>query len=182
MLLDNSANISLKHLLYVSRDLALAAAASDADAVRTNCKLCSLFLFSLCYQLHKNLHPLLSVDEDKRHTREYYLLKQCISCGNLVHKHMPQFMLPKCISPKGFLDESKTLYMRRAGSLSDGVEARAEMSLLNSPVAGPVAPALVPSLQANKEWFAAKSSFIGSGVHSKSLAEKAKNYPFQQND
>ena len=140
--------------------------------------------------LHKNLHTHYSsytiVDEDKRHTREYYLLKQCIASGNLVHKHMPQFMLPKCISPKGFLDETKTLYTRRTGSLADGAEARAEMSLLSSPVAGPVAPALVPSLQANKEWLynSTKPCAVGSGVlvHSKSLAEKAKNYPFQQND
>ena len=69
-----------------SRDLALAAGASDADAVSTN------------------------FDDDKRHTREYYVLKQVIASGYKVHKHMPQFMLPRCITPTGYLNEAETLH------------------------------------------------------------------------
>jgi len=55
-----------------SKDLALAAAASDEDAVQTD------------------------FDDSKRKTREFYLLKQYFRNGKGVHKHMPQFMLPQC--------------------------------------------------------------------------------------
>ena len=159
--------------------MALAAGASDADAVRTN------------------------FDENKRHTREYYLLKQIVASGNLVHKHMPQFMLPKCIKPKGFIDESKnllhhsssTIQMRPRGlgkrSVSvAGKEAREEMSRLdNNDVAGPVSPMLA-SLQVNSadhDMMGSPKSTgsVGSRASSrasevkKSMAEKAKNYPFQ---
>jgi len=70
-----------------SRDLALAAAASDRDAVQTD------------------------FNDSKRKTREFFLLKQFFHHGKQVHKHMPQFMLPrehgetKSLKPEGFLDE-----------------------------------------------------------------------------
>jgi len=71
-----------------SRDLALAAAASDRDAVQTD------------------------FDDSKRKTREFFLLKQFFHHGRRVHKYMPQFMLPqkhgessKVLKPEGFLDE-----------------------------------------------------------------------------
>ena len=145
------------------------------------------------------------------------MLKQVVASGNLVHKHMPQFMMPKCISPKGFLDETKSFYhtvgkkeeldtTTRRGSLLgsmvagggsstlSGEEAREEMSHLHSKdLAGPVSPALVPSLQpsvccrmaskpVNVEGFG--SSPISNGAVSevkqkRSMAEKAKNYAFQ---
>jgi len=61
-----------------SKDLALAAAASDEDAVQTD------------------------FDDSKRKTREFFLLKQHFHDKKGVHKHMPKFMLPKCcISGKG---------------------------------------------------------------------------------
>ena len=164
--------------------MALAAGASDADAVRTN------------------------FDENKRHTREYYMLKQVVASGNLVHKHMPQFMMPKCINPKGFLDETKSFYhtvgkkeeldttTRRGSLLSStlsGEEAREEMSHLHSKdLAGPVSPALVPSLQpsvccrmaskpVNVEGFGSPISngAVAEMKQKRSMAEKAKNYPFQ---
>ncbi len=156
-----------------SRDLALAAGASDADAVSTN------------------------FDDDKRHTREYYVLKQVIASGYKVHKHMPQFMLPRCITPTGYLNEAETLHydygtdtktpdtpsrrsswqLLRRASLT-GEEARDQMSRVHmSDFAGPVAPSLAPSLQqATKE---AGKGLGKSGVHD-SMAEKAKNFPFQQ--
>ena len=155
--------------------MALAAGASDADAVRTN------------------------FDENKRHTREYYLLKQIVASGNLVHKHMPQFMLPKCIKPKGFIDESKSLHstiqMRPRGlgkrSVSvAGKEAREEMSRLdnNDVISGPVSPMLA-SLQVNSAdhdlmgfgpgSVGSRASSRGGSEVKKSMAEKAKNYPFQ---
>ncbi|KAL3805610.1 hypothetical protein HJC23_005854 [Cyclotella cryptica] len=129
-----------------SSDLALAAGASDADCIRTN------------------------FNDETRKTREYYILKQVIKNGYRVHKHMPQFMMPKCITPKGFLDENETLLggsaignlhrqpasrresiiqtvtksMRRGSST--GEEAREEMShVTRSDLAGPIAPALAPS-------------------------------------
>lgn len=70
-----------------SRDLALAAAASDRDAVQTD------------------------FDDSKRKTREFFLLKQFFHHGKQVHKYMPQFMLPhkhgeiKALEPEGFLDD-----------------------------------------------------------------------------
>lgn len=159
-----------------SRDLALAAGASDADAVSTN------------------------FDDDKRHTREYYVLKQVIASGYKVHKHMPQFMLPRCITPTGYLNEAATLYngngknkktldtprgksswqlLRRDSST--GAEARERMSRVHkSDLAGPVAPSLAPSLEQGED--AGKDDVhtsIGKhGVHN-SMAEKAKNFPFQ---
>lgn len=115
-------------------------------------------------------------------------------------------MLPKCISPKGFLDEAQSLYLdNKAGkavnapssllgsmvksaaagkrSAITGEEARKEMSHLDSKdLEGPVSPALLPSLEA-------KEGNVGSGngmrsqvkvdSKQKSMAEKAKNYPFQ---
>jgi len=158
-----------------STDLALAAGASDADAVSTN------------------------FDDDKRHTREYYVLKQVIASGYKVHKHMPQFMLPRCITPTGYLNEAASLYhgnekntkagtpRGRGGSWqmlrrnsSTGEEARENMSRVHkSDLAGPVAPSLAPSLQPGKE--AGKEVHPSSGkngVHN-SMAEKAKNFPFQ---
>jgi len=170
--------IEIYILRKYSRDLALAAGASDADAVRTN------------------------FDENKRHTREYYLLKQIVASGNLVHKHMPQFMLPKCIKPKGFIDESKSLHstiqMRPRGlgkrSVSvAGKEAREEMSRLDNNdviAAGPVSPMLA-SLQVNSAdhdmmgspkstgSVGSRASSRGGSEVKKSMAEKAKNYPFQ---
>ncbi|KAL7493830.1 hypothetical protein ACHAWT_003074 [Skeletonema menzelii] len=157
-----------------SRDLALAAGASDADAVSTN------------------------FDDDKRHTREYYILKQVIASGYKVHKHMPQFMLPRCITPTGYLNEAATLYLpgkntknldsrgRKSNwqllrrNSSTGEEAREHMSRLHkSDLAGPVAPSLAPSLKqgegAGKDVHASSGSH---GVHD-SMAEKAKNFPFQ---
>ena len=128
-----------------SSDLALAAGASDADCVRSN------------------------FNNDTRKTREYFILKQVIQNGYRVHKHMPEFMLPKCITPKGFLDERETLlgthyydlYKHQMGRDSiierakkatgrgteaqTGEEAREEMShLLRSDLNGPIAPALAP--------------------------------------
>ncbi|KAL7534692.1 hypothetical protein ACHAXR_009379 [Thalassiosira sp. AJA248-18] len=170
-----------------SRDLALAAGASDADAVRTN------------------------FDDEKRHTREYYMLKQVVSSGYKVHKHMPQFMLPNCIKAKGFLDEAESLYFNEiegkggghrgkksfglmvrnaaagVGSAKPltGEEARNEMSRLDSKdLEGPVSPALAPSLQV-EEAGATSSASSNNRVHKadskrQSMAEKAKNYPFQQ--
>lgn len=158
-----------------SRDLALAAGASDADAVSTN------------------------FDDDKRHTREYYVLKQVIASGYKVHKHMPQFMLPRCITPTGYVNELETLHydygtdtktpdtprrgswqlLRRASST--GEEARDQMSrVLKSDLAGPVAPSLAPSLQQAKEAGKASNPAGKSGLHDSSMAEKAKNFPFQQ--
>ncbi|KAL7478716.1 hypothetical protein ACHAW6_004467 [Cyclotella cf. meneghiniana] len=135
-----------------SSDLALAAGASDADCIRTN------------------------FNDETRKTREYYILKQVIKNGYRVHKHMPQFMMPKCITPKGFLDESETLFggsgiselhrqpARRRESIiqtvtksmrrgsSTGEEAREEMSHLTSTaLAGPIAPALVPIFDVKDE-------------------------------
>jgi len=162
-----------------SRDLALAAGASDADAVRTN------------------------FNDDKRRTREYYMLKQVVARGYKVHKHMPRFMLPKFITPKGFLDETESLYRIPAGLDGEGPssatllqslmvgqtgeEATKEMSRLDSKdLEGPVPPALLPSLEVNE---GAKSKPISNGSRGsparvgptkKSMAEKAKNYPFQQ--
>ena len=168
-----------------SSDLALAAGASDADAVRTN------------------------FDDDTRKTREYYILKQVIGNGYRVHKHMPEFMMPKCITPKGFLDESETLLgthycdldrtrrrresiMERAnkavrgGSVQTGEEAREEMSHLTLlDLNGPIAPALAPMLDVkggndDASSIASMSPQHGFGKRQQSLAAKAKNYPFQQ--
>eukprot|EP01082_Thalassiosira_pseudonana_P009062 g8103.t1 g8103 contig27:194661-196694(+) len=165
-----------------SRDLALAAGASDADAVRTN------------------------FDDDNRKTREYYILKQVISSGYKVHKHMPQFMLPKCIQTKGFLDEKQSLYCddpelaRGSKTFLDsivrkksqtGEAAREEMSNLHSgDLIGPVSPALAASLQVNEGGGDGVGGSATTGtmsprhakgpVKQKSLASKAKNYPFQQ--
>lgn len=160
-----------------SRDLALAAGASDADAVRTN------------------------FDDDTRHTREYYMLKQVVASGYKVHKHMPQFMLPKCIQPKGFLNEAEVMYLddkgrdgKKAGSTNlfesmvrnaglgkalTGEDAREEMSRLDSKdLEGPVSPALMPSLQVENGGVSSKPSMVEQSP--RSMAEKAKNYPFQQ--
>lgn len=63
-------------------DLALASGASDADAVRTD------------------------FDDTKRKTREYYLLKQLRSNDMKFHRHMPAFMAPRGLQPKGYLNES----------------------------------------------------------------------------
>ncbi|KAL7446877.1 hypothetical protein ACHAXM_011448 [Skeletonema potamos] len=158
-----------------SRDLALAAGASDADAVSTN------------------------FDDDKRHTREYYVLKQVIASGYKVHKHMPQFMLPRCITPTGYLNEAASLYhgngkdakaadTRRSSwqllrrTSSTGEEARENMSRVHkSDLMGPVAPSLAPSLQQVKEAGKDVHLSVGKcGVHHHSMAEKAKNFPFQQ--
>ena len=158
-----------------SRDLALAAGASDADAVSTN------------------------FDDDKRHTREYYVLKQVIASGYKVHKHMPQFMLPRCITPTGYLNEAAILYRdngkdatpaRRSSwqllrrTSSTGEEAREHMSRVQkSDLMGPLSPSLAPSLQQIKEAEKDVHSSMGkNGVHhhSNSMAEKAKNFPFQQ--
>jgi hypothetical protein len=164
-----------------SSDLALAAGASDADCVRSN------------------------FNDDTRKTREYYILKQVIRNGYRVHKHMPEFMMPKCITPKGFLDESETLsgthycdldrtqrrresIIERAnksirGGSQTGKEAREEMShLTKSDLNGPIAPALAPMLDGNGE---ERGNIVGNMSpqhHGKkqSLAAKAKNYPFQQ--
>ena len=172
-----------------SRDLALAAGASDADAVRTN------------------------FDDEKRHTREYYMLKQVVASDYRVHKHMPQFMMPNCITPKGYLnyDSRKKLTKRsstgslasnknetktrrrlssslriRSGSLT-GEEARAEMSVVNrDSLAGPLAPSLVPALQPSsrlaKQIANAKMSPNErlKNKSNKRLGDKAKNYPFQE--
>jgi len=161
-----------------SRDLALAAGASDADAVMTN------------------------FDDDKRHTREYYMLKQVVASGFKVHKHMPKFMYPKCIKPTGFVDETETLYFdgkktsilldtvvkrmtKRSPSLT-GDEAREEMSHLHTKdLQGPVSPSLMASLHAREQ---ANSKVVGDVEHNKakvelmqkSMSEKAKNFPFQQ--
>mmetsp|Transcript_57791 Transcript_57791/g.67461 ORF Transcript_57791/g.67461 Transcript_57791/m.67461 type:complete len:483 (-) Transcript_57791:175-1623(-) len=64
-----------------ARDLALAAAASDADALRTG------------------------FDDSKRKSREYFLLKQVYLNGMKIHRHIPAFMIPTGVQPKGFLDE-----------------------------------------------------------------------------
>jgi hypothetical protein len=64
-----------------SRDLALAAGASDADAVKTD------------------------FDDSKRKTREFFLLKQVLKHDRKVHKHSPEFMIPKGLA-QGFLDEN----------------------------------------------------------------------------
>jgi hypothetical protein len=162
-----------------SRDLALAAGASDADAVRTN------------------------FDDDKRHTREYYMLKQVVASGFKVHKHMPRFMYPKCITPTGFMDETDTLYFdgKKKSNLFDnivkiigkrnrsltGEEAREAMSHLHTKdLRGPVSPSLLASLHAKEQ---ANSKMAGVlpeqsktklDSMQKSMAEKAKNFPFQQ--
>lgn len=163
-----------------SMDLALAAGASDADAVRTN------------------------FDDDTRKTREYYILKQVIRNGYRVHKHMPEFMMPKCITPKGFLDEKETLLgthycdldrtQRRRESIIErankavgrtphtqtGQEAREEMSHLTS-LDGPIAPALAPMFDVKNGDDGVASMSPQHGVKGRqSLASKAKNYPFQQ--
>lgn len=157
-----------------SRDLALAAGASDADAVRTN------------------------FDDKKRHTREYYMLKQVVQSGGKVHKHMPQFMLPKCIEPKGYIDETESLYdeTKKAGKKTNtiinssisagykgqeltGEEAREEMNRLQGgDLEGPLAPALAVSLQAEKAEEATNPPL--NRRKKLSMAEKAKNYPFQK--
>lgn len=167
-----------------SSDLALAAGASDEDCVNTN------------------------FDDETRKTREYYLLKQVVRNGYRVHKHMPQFMLPKCITPKGFLDERETLLGRtndidksqrkaelsireriietamksiRGGSQT-GEEARAEMSrLVGTDLTGPIAPALAPMF-ATKDNSGEKTSAATSSPDRRgdNMAAKAKNYPFQQ--
>lgn len=160
-----------------SRDLALAAGASDADAVSTN------------------------FDDDKRHTREYYVLKQVIASGYKVHKHMPQFMLPRCITPTGYLNELESFHSYENGKdvnavnarrrpnwqllrreSSTGASAREEMSrVTKSDLIGPVAPSLAPSLRVKEEGKDVHpSSSSGNGVHHHSMAEKAKNFPFQQ--
>lgn len=64
-----------------ARDLALAAAASDADALRTG------------------------FDDSKRKSREYFLLKQVYMNGMKIHRHIPAFMIPTGVKPKGYLDE-----------------------------------------------------------------------------
>mmetsp|Transcript_17326 Transcript_17326/g.36159 ORF Transcript_17326/g.36159 Transcript_17326/m.36159 type:complete len:612 (+) Transcript_17326:190-2025(+) len=161
-----------------SRDLALAAAASDADAVKTN------------------------FDDETRKTREYFLLKQVIQSGYRVHKHMPQFMLPKCITPKGFLDESESLYDDRSRYLggvmkmasnkfksqTKGEKEREEMSNLHlRDLEGPVAPALVPIIKADRQ-DENRDGEIKRGVSDsptldfkqKSMASKARNFPFQK--
>jgi len=162
-----------------SRDLALAAGASDADAVQTN------------------------FDDNKRHTREYYMLKQVVASGYKVHKHMPEFMMPKCITPKGFLDEAESMYDDTVksgdgkktngtnffetvvGMTLAGAEAREEMSRLDSvDLEGPVSPALVPILQIKKDnegrVFKSSKAAQGELPKQKTMAEKAKNYPFQE--
>lgn len=59
-----------------SRDLALAAAASDADAVASG------------------------FDDASRKTREYYLVKQAVLSGGNLNKHTPQFMVPVGLEKK----------------------------------------------------------------------------------
>ncbi|KAL3806405.1 hypothetical protein ACHAXA_006327 [Cyclostephanos tholiformis] len=161
-----------------SRDLALAAGASDADAVRTN------------------------FDDEKRHTREYYMLKQVVASGFKVHKHMPQFMYPKCITPTGFMDETETLYFdgKKTSSLLDniakifskrnrsltGAEAREEMSHLHTKdMQGPVSPSLLASLHAKEQVNTKMAADVPENKAKldstqKSMAERAKNFPFQQ--
>jgi hypothetical protein len=161
-----------------SRDLALAAGASDADAVSTN------------------------FDDDKRHTREYYMLKQVVASGFKVHKRMPKFMYPKCITPTGFIDERETLYVdgKKTSGLLDrvvkimsksspsltGEEAREEMSHLHTKdLQGPVSPSLLVSLHAQER---TNGKLVGdldqnkarAEALQKSMAEKAKNFPFHQ--
>eukprot|EP00956_Cyclotella_meneghiniana_P003570 scaffold4387_cov32-Cyclotella_meneghiniana.AAC.3 len=168
-----------------SSDLALAAGASDEDAVRTN------------------------FNDETRKTREYYLLKQVMRNGFKVHKHMPQFMLPKCITPKGFLDENETLLGRTAsdmdksqrrpelsireriiesaiksirGSSQTGEEAREEMSrLVGTDLTGPIAPALAPMFaDGGEKTKSAATSPQSPDRKGNNMAAKAKNYPFQQ--
>jgi hypothetical protein len=169
-----------------SMDLALAAGASDADAVRTN------------------------FDDATRKSREYYILKQVIRNGYKVHKHMPQFMMPKCITPKGFLDESETLLRRGSNELDatkrrreniiqtmsnsirikahqtlTGEEAREEMSnLANADLAGPISPLLAPMFEVKEGAEDVSISSLSPGATNpqgkrQSLAAKAKNFPFQ---
>lgn len=154
-----------------SRDLALAAGASDADAVATD------------------------FDDSKRHTREYYMLKQVVKSGYRVHKHMPEFMLPKCITPRGYLDETESLYIdnrRGAGGKGGGtgmlrtlVGGGLKSASGGGGVDGPVSPALAVSLGASDGGI---NNGRASGAHAspkasagrRSMAEKAQNYPFQQ--
>jgi len=66
-------------------DLALAWAASDADAVKTD------------------------FDESKRKSREFYLVKQLMKHQQKIHKHSPSFMIPNGIPTKGYLNDQQLL-------------------------------------------------------------------------
>ena len=70
-----------------SRDLALAAGASDADAVVSN------------------------FDDLRRKSREYFLLKQIYRNDRKVHRHMPDFMIPSGFKPKGYLEENENKHI-----------------------------------------------------------------------
>lgn len=148
---DRIAKVYIEYTAW-SRDLALAAGASDADAVRTN------------------------FDDDKRHTREYFMLKQVVACGFKVHKHMPQFMYPKCITPAGYLDETESLNLdgnKRQGLLESITDS---LGLSNKSKA--TRKDIVQELEQCQQ-------LVGETKQSQdfiqqSMAEKAKNYPFLQ--
>lgn len=171
---DKIAKVYHEHTAW-SRDLALAAGASDADAVLTN--------FS----------------DDKRHTREYYLLKQVLRSGGRIHRHTPGFMLPACIEPKGYIDEAASLcdtapspgrspgerhgtqcgWAAASALGSGGAETREEGARSAGADGGEECEGPWPA--------AATAARLGAGKKGPStpqkehsLAEQAKNYPFQQ--
>lgn len=148
---DQIAKVYIEYTAW-SRDLALAAGASDADAVRTN------------------------FDDDKRHTREYFMLKQVVACGFKVHKHMPQFMYPKCITPAGYLDETESLYLD--GKTRPGLLELITDSLCRSNKSKAIRKDIVQELEQCQQ-------LVGETMQSQefiqqSMAKKAKNYPFLQ--
>jgi hypothetical protein len=157
---DRIAKVYIEYTAW-SRDLALAAGASDADAVRTN------------------------FDDDKRHTREYFMLKQVVACGFKVHKHMPQFMYPKCITPAGYLDETESLYSlddadkKRPGLLLDTITASLGRSNKSKATRKDVAPQEIENCQQQQQ-LAGSNAKPSQDFIQQSMAEKAKNYPFLQ--
>jgi hypothetical protein len=162
---DRIAKVYIEYTAW-SRDLALAAGASDADAVRTN------------------------FDDDKRHTREYFMLKQVVACGFKVHKHMPQFMYPKCITPSGYLDETESLY-----SLDDADKKGRPVLLLLDTITNSLgrsnkskatrkdvvtAQEIENCQQQQQQQLAGGNAKQSQDFIQQSMAEKAKYYPFLQ--
>ena len=52
----------------------------------------------------------IDFDNKKRYSREYYLPRQIVQRGGLVHRHAPRFMLPGNIKPIGYIDEAEYLH------------------------------------------------------------------------
>jgi hypothetical protein len=113
------------------------------------------------------------------------MLKQVVACGFKVHKHMPQFMYPKCITPAGYLDETESLYSlddadkKRPGLLLDTITASLGRSNKSKATRKDVAPQEIENCQQQQQ-LAGSNAKPSQDFIQQSMAEKAKNYPFLQ--